>query len=207
MSRPVISLYSWWKSSIPSAGHSISGKRYRPIGRRSKAAGQANFRRNLSERLSALRGAGQLIHQASPSDKPTRPEFIEEVIRHANDALSPATRTSGYAARYQQGDRNLDFLINYAKYAKTTRDTLQLIALADEFGRIFTQPADLESPYGFYIISRFISDFNNPMAQYFSSISIPTAPNTACRKASKREKIFCSKAYTAKTPTTFLRRK
>jgi len=79
----------------------------------------------------------------------------------------PATRTSGYAARYQQGDRDLDFLINYAKYAKATRDTLQSTALADEFSRVFTQPTDLESPYGFYIISRFISDFNNPMAQYF----------------------------------------
>ncbi len=110
---------------------------------------------------------GSLIHQASPSDKPTRPEFIEEVLHHASDALSPATRTSSYAARYQQGDRNLDFLINYAKYAKTTRDTLQTIALANEFGKIFTQPTDLESPYGFYIISRFINDFNNPMAQYF----------------------------------------
>lgn len=110
---------------------------------------------------------GTLIHQATPSDKPTRPEFIEEVLRHANDALSPTTRTSGYAARYQQGDRNLDFLINYAKYAKTTRDTLQSIALADEFGKIFTQPADLESPSGFYIISRYIDDFKNPMAQYF----------------------------------------
>ncbi len=110
---------------------------------------------------------GKLIHQASPSDKPTRPKFIEEVLRHASDALSPATRTSGYAARYQQGDRTLDFLINYAKYTKATRDTVQSIVLADEFGKIFTQPSDLESPYGFYVISRFISDFNNPMAQYF----------------------------------------
>ena len=110
---------------------------------------------------------GQLIHQTSPSDKPTRPEFIGEVLRHANEALSPATRTSSYAARYQQGERDLNFLINYAKYAKATRDTLQLTALADEFGRIFTQPSDLESPYGFYIVSRFINDFNNPMARYF----------------------------------------
>ena len=110
---------------------------------------------------------GQLIHQASPSDNPTRPEFIEEVLRHANDALSPATRTSGYAARYQQGDRNLDFLIDYAKYAKTTRDTLQSTVLADEFGKTFVQPADLESPYGFYIISRYIDDFKNLMAQHF----------------------------------------
>ncbi len=110
---------------------------------------------------------GTLLHQASPSDQPTRPEFIAEVLRHANDALAPATRTSGYAARYRQGDRDPNFLLNYAKYAKTTRDTVQMTALSDEFGKRLVQPVDLESPYGFYVISRYISDFQNPMAQYF----------------------------------------
>ncbi len=110
---------------------------------------------------------GNLLHQASPSDQPTRPEFIAEVLRHANEALAPATRTSGYAARYGQGDRDPNFLLNYAKYAKTTRDTTQMTALSDEFGRVLTQPADLESPYGFYVISRYISNFQNPVAQYF----------------------------------------
>lgn len=111
--------------------------------------------------------SGQLIHQATPTDKPTRPEFIQEVLRHGQDALSPATRTSGYPARYAQGERNLDFLINYAKYTKTIRDTTQLTAIAHEFGKIFALPADLESPVGFFIISRFISDVQNPMATYF----------------------------------------
>lgn len=113
--------------------------------------------------------SGQLIHQATPTDKPTRPEFIQEVLRHGSDALSPATRTSGYPARYAQGDRNLDFLINYAKFAKTTRDTTQLTAITQEFGKIFTLAADLESPVGFFIISRFIDDIQHPMATYFFS--------------------------------------
>jgi thiol-disulfide isomerase/thioredoxin len=112
---------------------------------------------------------GQLIHQATPTDKPTRSEFIQEVLRHGNDALSPATRTSGYPARYAQGDRNLDFLINYAKFAKTTRDTMQLAAINQEFGKIFSLAADLESPVGFFIISRFIDDIQHPMATYFFS--------------------------------------
>ena len=110
---------------------------------------------------------GQLIHQATPTDKPTRPEFIQEVLRHGHDALSPATRTSGYPARYAQGERNLDFMINYAKFAKTTRDTTQLTTIAQEFGKILALPADLESPVGFYVLSRFISDVQNPMATYF----------------------------------------
>lgn len=110
---------------------------------------------------------GNLIHQVTPSDQPTRPEFIAEVLRHANDALAPATRTSGYAARYGQGERDLNFLLNYAKYAKTTRDTTSITMLSDEFGQVLAQPADLESPYGFYVISRYINDFRNPAAQYF----------------------------------------
>ncbi|MPR35437.1 hypothetical protein GBK04_19290 [Cytophagaceae bacterium SJW1-29] len=114
-------------------------------------------------------GSGQLIHQGTPIDKPTRPEFIQEVLRHGHDALSPATRTSSYPARYAQGDRNLDFLINYARYAKTTRDTAQLAVLTQEFGKLFALPADLESQVGFFIISRFIDDMQNPMAQYFFS--------------------------------------
>jgi len=113
--------------------------------------------------------SGQLIHQATPTDKPTRPEFIQEVLRHGHDALSPVTRTSSYPARYAQGDRNLDFLISYARYAKSTRDTMQLVALTQEFGKMFTLPADLESQVGFFIISRFIDDIQNPMAQYFFS--------------------------------------
>lgn len=111
--------------------------------------------------------SGQLIHQATPTEKPTRPEFIQDVLRHGHDALSPATRTSGYFARYAQGERNIDFLINYAKYAKTSRDTTQLTAIAQEFGKIFALPADLESPVSFYILSRFINDVQNPMATYF----------------------------------------
>lgn len=110
---------------------------------------------------------GTILHQASPSDQPTRPEFIAEVLRHGTDALAPAARTSSYATRYGQGDRDPNFLLNYAKYAKTTRDTVQMMTLSQEFGRILVQPADLESPYGFYVISRYISDFQNPVAQYF----------------------------------------
>jgi hypothetical protein len=113
--------------------------------------------------------SGKLIHQATPIDKPTRPEFIQEVLRHGNDALSPTTRTSSYPARYAQGERSIDFLINYAKFAKTTRDTVQMTAISNDFGKIFTLPADLESNVGFYILSRYINDIQNPMATYFFS--------------------------------------
>ncbi|MBU1821331.1 MAG: thioredoxin family protein [Bacteroidetes bacterium] len=110
---------------------------------------------------------GKLLHQATPAEKPNRTEFIEEVIRHAADAQSPEVRTSSYPTRYAQGERSVDFLIKYGRYAQATRDTTLVIAIADDLGKLFTQPADLESTAGFYIISRLIPDFQNPMARYF----------------------------------------
>ncbi|TDB67844.1 thioredoxin family protein [Arundinibacter roseus] len=111
--------------------------------------------------------SGKLLHQATPSDKPTRPEFIEEVLRHGTNALNPAVRTSSYPARFAQGERTPDFLINYGKYTKATRDTARLMEISNELARLFVQPADLESQVGFYILGRIIPDFQNPMAQYF----------------------------------------
>jgi thiol-disulfide isomerase/thioredoxin len=110
---------------------------------------------------------GKLLHQANPDEKPTRPEFVKELIRHATDAQSPEVRTSNYPTRYAEGHRDLDFLIKYARYAQTTRDTTQLLAIGEDFGRMFVQTDDLESPAGFYVISRFITDFQNPIARYF----------------------------------------
>ena len=110
---------------------------------------------------------GQLVHQAAPAERPNRTEFINEVIKHGNEALTPTLRTSNYAARYAKGERALDFLVNYGKYAKATKDNGRLTAIGAEIAKAFTKPADLESETGFYIISRLINDFQNPMAKHF----------------------------------------
>lgn len=110
---------------------------------------------------------GQLIHQAAPAEKPNRAEFVTEVLRHGNEALTPTLRTSNYAARFAKGERDLNFLVNYGKYAKATKDNNRLTQLGSEIAKAFTKPADLESATGFYIISRLINDFQNPMAKHF----------------------------------------
>ncbi|MFN8346818.1 MAG: thioredoxin family protein [Spirosomataceae bacterium] len=110
---------------------------------------------------------GQLVHQAAPAERPNRTEFINEVIKHGNEALTPTLRTSNYASRYTKGERALDFLVNYGKYAKATKDNSRLTEIGSEIAKAFTKPADLESPTGFYIISRLINDFQNPMAKHF----------------------------------------
>jgi thiol-disulfide isomerase/thioredoxin len=110
---------------------------------------------------------GQLVHQAAPAEKPNRTEFITEVIRHGNEALTPALRTSNYPNLYAKGERNINFLVNYGKYAKATKDNTRLTQIGNDIAKAFTKPADLESATGFYIISRLINDFQNPMAKHF----------------------------------------
>jgi len=124
--------------------------------------------------------SGQLVHQATPGEKPSRAEAIEEVIRHGKDALDPNQRTAGYSARYSKGDRNLVFLINYAKYAKSMKDNERLWKLNDDIAKIVTKPSDLESKLGFYVLQRLIDDHKNPMAVYFfNNISKYKAKYTA----------------------------
>ena len=112
-------------------------------------------------------GTGALIHQAAPGEMPTRAAFIEEVIKHGKEALSPTLRTSNYANRYAKGDRDLAFLINYGKYTVATKNDSQLTQINDEIAKLVKLPSDIESQVGFYILSRLINDFKNPMAQYF----------------------------------------
>lgn len=110
---------------------------------------------------------GQLIHQAAPAERPNRAEFISEVIKHGNEALTPALRTGNYAARYAKGERGLEFLVNYGKYAKATKDVSRQTQIGTDFAKLLTKPADMESANGFYIISRLINDFQNPLAKHF----------------------------------------
>ncbi len=111
--------------------------------------------------------SGQLIHQAAPTEQPSRSGAIEEVIKHGRDALDPTQRTSSYPSRFAKGDRDLGFLINYAKYTKATKDTERLWILNKEIAKQVVRPSDIESQAGFYILSRLINDIDNPMAAYF----------------------------------------
>ncbi|WP_428657841.1 hypothetical protein [Runella sp.] len=110
---------------------------------------------------------GQLIHQAAPAERHTREEFINEVIKHGNEALTPAMRTTNYAARYAKGERGLEFLVNYGKYAKATKDVTRQSQIGNDFAKQLSKPSDMENETGFYIISRLINDFQNPMAKHF----------------------------------------
>ncbi|QHV94172.1 thioredoxin family protein [Spirosoma endbachense] len=110
---------------------------------------------------------GKLMHVATPAERPTKAEFIDEVIQHGRTALDPKQNTSGYAARFQAGDRDLGFLINFGKYTKTTKDTTRLHQINDALGKLLVLPQDITSQTGFYVLQRLTDDIDNPLATYF----------------------------------------
>lgn len=112
---------------------------------------------------------GNLIHVATPAEKTSKPAFIEEVISTGRTALNPAQRTAGYAARFEAGDRDLGFLINYGKYCKVKKDNAQLHAISDAVGQLLQSPEQIKSPIGFYCLQRLVDDIDNPLAVYFFS--------------------------------------
>lgn len=110
---------------------------------------------------------GNLIHQAPPMERPNRAEFIEEVLRHGSDVLDPGKRSTAYAERYAKGDRDFVFLVNYAKYAKATKNKERLELLNRDLAKALTKPSDAEGKTGFYILQNLINDIVNPLADYF----------------------------------------
>lgn len=110
---------------------------------------------------------GDLIHIATPAERKTRSEFIEEVLSAGRAALDPMQRTGSYATRFKSGDRDLMFLINYGKYCKTIKDQTTLSEINDTLGKLLTSPQDITSQAGFYILQRLINDVDNPLSAYF----------------------------------------
>jgi hypothetical protein len=111
--------------------------------------------------------SGKLIHQATPSEMPDRPKFIEEVLKHGREALDPKQRSSNYDARWAAGARDLNFLVLYAKYIRTVKNTDRRYEINDYFGQMFKLKVDLEHEIGFYILKTFMNDAQNPMSKYF----------------------------------------
>lgn len=110
---------------------------------------------------------GNLLHMGTPEEKATKAEFVEEVLTQGKTALKPEERTSNFASRFQNGERDIMFLIKYGKYARAVKEVAVLNSIGVEIGKILVTPEDIKSQTGFYIVQRLIQDFDNPLAQYF----------------------------------------
>lgn len=100
---------------------------------------------------------GNLLHSAMSNNA------VDEVIRHGTTALDPEVRAVGYKQRFEQGERNTQFLIDYGMFAKVATDTVANIRAMDEYAKL--QPADqLGSSMNFLVLQKLVMDMDNPLA-------------------------------------------
>ncbi len=105
-------------------------------------------------------GDGNLVHQSEVSPS------IESMVGIADAALDPNKRASSYKKRYENGERNMDLLANYAAFARITRDTTAGIEAASELFKIF--PKDqISTELSWKLTKKCVSDVDNGFAQYW----------------------------------------
>lgn len=88
----------------------------------------------------------------------------DEVIRHGTQALDPIGRSLNFRQRFAKGDRNPNFLIDYAMFGKVTTDTLANLKAMEEYAR--QQPVgQLASQTNWLVLQKLVMDMDNPLAQ------------------------------------------
>jgi thioredoxin-related protein len=110
---------------------------------------------------------GNLLHMGTPPEKSDKNAFIGEINLLGRQALDPQTQTSKYPARFAGGQRDLAFLIRYGKLAKAIKDDEALRLINDAFAQQLVTDQDRKSKPGFYVLQRFIDDYNSTLAKYF----------------------------------------
>ncbi len=105
-------------------------------------------------------GDGKLVHQAGAD--PT----VESINGNADLALDPDKRASSYASRFAKGERNIDFLSNYAAYGRVTLDTMATLNAANELFKIY--PKDkLGTEESWKILKKSVNDIDNGFSKYW----------------------------------------
>jgi hypothetical protein len=88
------------------------------------------------------------------------------MIAKAKIAVDYAQNAAGYKKRYENGERNLDFLISYAYFSRITTDTTMAYKLGDEIFNVY--PKDqLSEMMSWVITQKVIMDVDNGFAQYW----------------------------------------
>jgi thiol-disulfide isomerase/thioredoxin len=100
-----------------------------------------------------------LIHFAMSNNS------TDEVIRHGTNALNPQARSQSMKSRYQQGERSANFLIDYAMYARVTKDTVANLAAMNEYAKQ-QSPATYANQTNWLALQKLVLDYENPMFQY-----------------------------------------
>ncbi len=89
----------------------------------------------------------------------------DEVIRHGTDALNPQARTQTMNARYQRGERSVNFLIDYAMFGRVTKDTVANMAAMNDYVRKVSSNT-YTNQTNWLALQKLVLDFENPLFQY-----------------------------------------
>jgi thiol-disulfide isomerase/thioredoxin len=101
---------------------------------------------------------GELVHFAMSQNTP------DEVIRHANNAVTPSARSESWKQRFQAGEKTPNFLIDLAMFSRVVCDTNTNIAAMEAYAA--QQPANSHANQtNWLVLQKLVIDMNNPLAK------------------------------------------
>lgn len=104
----------------------------------------------------------RLLHALNVNNTPG------DLVAAAGDALRPLSRAAGYKGRFQQGERDPNFLVGYAAFSRIIRDTVANLAAVNAY--VKTLPVgDYANNTNFLVLQQLVMDTDNPLFQYFIS--------------------------------------
>jgi thiol-disulfide isomerase/thioredoxin len=90
---------------------------------------------------------------------------VDMVVNLGTVAANPTYQGANYANRYQNGDRDPNFLIDYGYFTKITRDTTTNIRVLEDYVKM--QPADFYgSQTSYLVLFKLMMDVDNPLTQH-----------------------------------------
>lgn len=105
-------------------------------------------------------GDGNLVHQEEPSAS------TESILKVAENAKSVDNKSGSYKARFEKGERDMDFLIKYGVYTRLIKDTLSNYKVADALYEIFPKN-DIGTKNGYLAMQKTVSNIDNGFFKYW----------------------------------------
>ncbi|WP_375445937.1 TlpA family protein disulfide reductase [uncultured Fibrella sp.] len=102
--------------------------------------------------------SGELVHFAMSQNS------ADELIRHANNAVAPSTRSQTWKQRFNAGEKSPNFLIDLAMYSRVICDTVTNMAAMEDYAR--QQPANTYiANTNWLVTQKLVIDMDNPLAR------------------------------------------
>lgn len=113
-------------------------------------------------------GDGNLVHQAEVQ------ATTESILKVAADANSPEKRSSAYPARFEAGDRDFNFLVNYGVNTRLIKDTVANHKVADALFEYMTAQNLVNSPDSWTVTKKVVTSIDNGFFKHWIN-NIPRA--------------------------------